>query len=453
MSKYEFPRLPRADIASILADHQIAVVTERDLLHPSPDLVSDLYTRLMIYLDFLHEEDKGQVEFAALDQLENPDLHMDSVPIMKLHNRIKHAIASLDCPKKFTLKDLIKPEADRMEIFLSAMLNFCIHKDAKINLHALVMDELNAFGDQQREWEVKISQLNAEITEYNEAREREIPFVQEIDAKVKELHQTIGGLNNQQMSLRASIRKLKEKAGEMDEKISNAEFLLVQSVQENANLRSRIVQSPDKLQRALEEKKLAREEAKKAEKFAMQACQEKTGIVEVYSKVSKKMLKHLSLMQTIQEQVNSAKSIEREFKALKVKLNDEEVQDKSLQVKLVELQAKVHQLKDLVRQTEKERDVNCQEATKDLNDVRSHVESIRLDLEQRQRNVEAVLMEVDTLTSETNSIRESSVHKQQELLNKCESIIKEVHAYANLVGALIEVEAKEEEEERTPFSG
>ena len=46
-----------------------------------------------------------------------------------------------------------------------------------------------------------------------------MPFVQEIDAKVKELHQTIGGLNNQQVSLRASIRKLKEKAGEMDEKV------------------------------------------------------------------------------------------------------------------------------------------------------------------------------------------------------------------------------------------
>lgn len=62
--------------------------------------------------------------------------------------------------------------------------------------------------------------------EYNEAREREIPFVQEIDAKVKELHQTIGGLNNQQMSLRASIRKLKEKAGEMDEKVRLLTFFL-----------------------------------------------------------------------------------------------------------------------------------------------------------------------------------------------------------------------------------
>lgn len=86
----------------------------------------------------LYREDQGQVEFAALDQLENPDLHMDSVPIMKLHNRIKHAIASLDCPKKFTLKDLIKPDADRMEIFLSAMLNFCIHKYDFYLLHLYV---------------------------------------------------------------------------------------------------------------------------------------------------------------------------------------------------------------------------------------------------------------------------------------------------------------------------
>ncbi|TYK05591.1 putative kinetochore protein NUF2 [Cucumis melo var. makuwa] len=158
------------------------------------------------------------------------------------------------------------------------------------------------------------------------------------------------------------------------------------------------------------------------------------------------MLKHLSLMQTIHEQVNSAKSVEREFKALKVKLSDEEVQDKSLQVKLVELQAKVHQLKDLVTQTEKERDVTCEEATKDLIAVRSQVESLRHDLEQRQRNVEAVFMEVDVLTSKTNSIKQSSVLKQQELLNKCESIIKEFHQYTNLVGALMEVKTKEEEE-------
>lgn len=62
-------------------------------------------------------------------------------------------------------------------------------------------------------------QLNAQISDYNEARERELPLVQEVDTSVKELHQTIAGLNNHQLSLRASFRKLKEKTGEMDEEV------------------------------------------------------------------------------------------------------------------------------------------------------------------------------------------------------------------------------------------
>lgn len=62
-------------------------------------------------------------------------------------------------------------------------------------------------------------QLNTEITGFNEAREREVPLIQEIDAKVKELRQTIGNLNNQQASLRVTLRRLKDKAGEVDEKV------------------------------------------------------------------------------------------------------------------------------------------------------------------------------------------------------------------------------------------
>lgn len=62
-------------------------------------------------------------------------------------------------------------------------------------------------------------QLNTDIAGYNEARERELPIVQEIDAKVKELRQTIGSLNNHQASLRVTLRKLKDKAGEVDEKV------------------------------------------------------------------------------------------------------------------------------------------------------------------------------------------------------------------------------------------
>lgn len=67
-------------------------------------------------------------------------------------------------------------------------------------------------------------QLNTEIADFNEARERELPLIQETDAKVKELRQTIGNLNNQQASLRVTLRRLKDKAGEVDEKVRQLIF-------------------------------------------------------------------------------------------------------------------------------------------------------------------------------------------------------------------------------------
>ncbi|KAI3669516.1 hypothetical protein L6452_40752 [Arctium lappa] len=90
-------------------------------------------------------------------------------------------------------------------------------------------------------------QLNADISKFNESREKEMPLIQEVDTKIKEMRQSISALNKHQMSLKSTFRKKKDATKEMDEKISSAEFALVQSAQENVGLRSKIVQSPDNI--------------------------------------------------------------------------------------------------------------------------------------------------------------------------------------------------------------
>ncbi|KAM7478870.1 hypothetical protein LguiA_027083 [Lonicera macranthoides] len=437
MSKFEYPRLSRHEIVGILAESQIAVISEAELIHPNPDFMFNLYARILIYIDIL-KEDQEMVDFEALKHFENPDLHTVSVKTMDVFLKIKEFVADLECPKRFYLQDLVKPQADRTELFLSALLNFVLHRETKMNLLRPVVEDL-ALGDGRlSELESRISQLNAEIAEYNESRESELPLIQEVDVKVKELRQTISGLNNHQMSLKASIKKMKEKAKEMDEKISSAEFALVQSAQENANLRSKIVQSPDKLQRALEEKKSIRIEAKNAERASMQSFQEKAATREVYTKACKKMSKHLTQMQAIQEQVNSAKSIEKNVKILKSKLDDEAVLDKSLEAKRVERQGKADQLGEIRKQLEKEVELNCKEATKELNNVKSEMESKRRDLASRQRSVEPVLVEADAVNGNIKSVKESGAAKQQELLHKCEVIKREFYRYSNSIGKVLE---------------
>ncbi|XP_065869512.1 kinetochore protein NUF2 homolog [Euphorbia lathyris] len=437
MSKFDYPRLSRVEIATILAEAQIASINDNDLKNPNPEFILDLYTRLLIHLDLLNEEDQGQVEFAALEQFENPE-HVDSAGTMNKFIKIREMVHLVDCPLKFTLKDLLKPQGDRTELYLSAILNFCLHKDTKMNALRPIGEELSLLDEQRKEWEDKISQLNAEIAEYNVARENELPLVQEVDAKVKDLQQTIAGLNKHQVSLSTSLKKLKENSKAMDGEISKAEFDLVQSVQENANLRSKVVQSPDKLQRALEERKSVREEAKNAERLAMQYFQEKTSILEVYSKTSTKMSKHLKQMQTIYEQVNSAKSIEKDYKALKSKLSDDRVLDKSLDAKLVERQAKAQHLDEVRKAVERERDLKCEDAAKEYNNVKLEVEARRHDLQERQKKVEAVVSEVDYITSKTNVVRENGAAKVEEIVDKCGEISEQFKDYKEHMEQLVE---------------
>ncbi|XP_057465618.1 kinetochore protein NUF2 homolog [Actinidia eriantha] len=434
MSKYGFPKLPRPDIIEYLEEANIA--TEADLLKPKPDFVQNLYMKILFRLVSL-QEDHGQVDFDALERLENPDLHVNSVRIMNLFGKVKDILTAMECPVNFCLKDLIKPDKERTEFFVGVLLNFCIHRENKMSLLGPIVDDTNLLDDQRQELEGRISQLNEEIAEHNESRERELPLVQDVEAKVKELHQTIAGLNNYQVSLKASIRKMKDKVKEMDEKISSAEFALVQSVQENASLRSKIVQSPDKLQRALEEKKLIQIEAKNAERAAMQSIQEKTALHEVYTKACKKLSKNLAQMQAIQEQVNSAKSIEKDVKVLKVKQSDEGMLDKSLEAKLVERQCSVEQLGEVRKQLEKERDLRYEEATKEFNIVKSEVEVRRHDLKLRQTKVEAVVAEGDAIIAKINSVKESGAAQRQELKCKCEEIVSEFYKYSKSIGALL----------------
>ncbi|KAH9789801.1 kinetochore protein NUF2-like [Citrus sinensis] len=403
MSKFDYPRLSATEIVTILTETEIAVITENDLKNPNPDFVSDLYTRLLIFLDVLHEDDQGQLDFAALEQLENPDLHVRSVQIMKLYSMVKEVVTTVNCPMNFTLKDLIRPDATRTEYFLSAILNFCLYKDTKMNLLRPIAEDLTRLDEQRSELEDKISQLNAEIAAYNEVRERELPLVQEVDAKVKELRQTIQDLNKHQVSLRTTLNKLKEKTGALDEKFSQTEFDLVQSVQQNADLRSKIVQSPEKLQ------------------------------------TLKKMSKQSAQMQAILEQVNSAKSIEKDYKSLKARLNDDVVLDKSLEAKLIERQGKVEQLDELQQQLEKERNLKSEDATRAFENVKLEMESKRQDLEARQKKVEAVVTEVDAITSKTKFVKESGAAKLQELASKAEEIVEKFQQYTNSIGTLLPV--------------
>ncbi|CAF1835538.1 unnamed protein product [Brassica oleracea var. botrytis] len=495
MSAYEYPNFSRSDIITVLTEANIASLKDADLRNPTFDSVSDLYTRILIYLDVLSEEDKGQVDFEALEQLENPDHHTTSAPVMNLYVKLKDTLEMVECPLNINFKDLLRPDSSRTEFFIGALLNFGLHKyapfessfvlnllslilciffvpirDSKMELIRPLTEELTLLDEQRRQWDAKIAQLNAEIAEFDEACERDLPFVQELEASIEELNQKISELNNQQLSLRATFNKMKEESTLMDNKISKAEFDLVQSVQENANLRSQIVQSPDKLQGALEEKKSVLEETKKAERLAMETFQEKAAFLRFMKsfmlsfyepkvciinillyhcgnkvhaiprcllQAFKKMSKSSAQLQLINEQVTNVKAIEKDLKAQKAKLSEDGAAYKSLEAKVVERERTVRQLHESLKQLEKEKEVMFDDWTKQLNELKLEVESGRRQLEARQNDVESVVTMVDENTAKTTQVKQSGEANVKQLAAKYQEIVKQFHEYAVSFGAVL----------------
>ncbi|XP_023643182.1 LOW QUALITY PROTEIN: kinetochore protein Nuf2 [Capsella rubella] len=428
------PRFSRTEIVTNLTAAQIVSITEADLENPSSDFVSELYTRLLIYIDALDEEEKGQVDFEALQQLENPDHHVTSVQSMNLYCKVKdmlEMVVGQDCQLQINYKDLLRPKSSRTEFSISSLLNYGLHRYSKMEEIRPMAEELAHLDEQRKEWEAKVSQLNAEIGEFDEAVERDLPFVQELEANIQELNQKILGLNmtNEQMSLRATFQEMREKSTQMDNEISKAEFDLVQTVQENANLRSQIVQSPDKLQGALEEKKLVLGGTKKAEQSAMETFQEKATILEVYEKTFKKISKSSSQLQLINIQVTNAKEVEKEFKALKSKLSEDGIANKSLEAKVVERERIVDQWNESLKKLEKEKAVMLDDWTKQLDKLKVEVESRRRELEARQTDVESVVAVVNDNTAKIKQVRQSGEAKVKQFTLKYEEIVTQFHEY------------------------
>ncbi|KAK1305673.1 hypothetical protein QJS10_CPA10g01550 [Acorus calamus] len=375
MSTYAFPILTHAEAARSLSQLQISTVKPEDLARPTPDLVCSLYGDIVVHLDNSRDEWEHQVDFNALEGVENPESHWTAIRVLNLFSRVRWLVSSPTerIVPPFSMRDLIRPDPKRTAVFISALVNFCHFRMDKLELFRPIFDKMQSDAERQEETEAKIAELNKQLLDLEESKKMEEPVVQQLEAEVRELKHTIHTLNNQQMSLQASFKALKGKSVELDNK------------------------------RTFEEKKLHRDEVQNLEREAKHKFQEKNAVIKVYSKAVKKISKHLEQMQALQEQVNHAKAIDKDFKALKAKISNEEMSDMTLEAKLSERKGKLEQLEELVKATQKERNLKLAEATRELDSVKVEVKAQLRELELRERRIEAM---VAKFYSYSNSIRE-----------------------------------------------
>lgn len=219
--------------------------------------------------------------------------------------------------------------------------------------------------------------------------------------------------------MKSKIQHLQDEKKIVDDKISQANYELMKKSQENSKLLSMIVQSPDKVQRTLEEKKADRDEALSAENSSMLAVKEKALKLELYSKGCEKMAKHMRNIQDVLEQsINVPKLLDKDIKTLKAKLIDDELLHTSLEAEIVEANRRANQILESVKAMEREREIKVADNTQRINNLKSEMEIVLHSLKERKLAADANVAKGEKLNREISLVKQkgsSEIHEFMEI--------------------------------------
>ncbi|KAJ1292718.1 hypothetical protein BS78_01G011700 [Paspalum vaginatum] len=440
-STFSFPELTPAQIAEALNSYGLAPdghLRADDIASPQSELFAAILSRLLA--NVACDDPDDQVGFEQLQALDNPEHHMHALGFTRLYRKAADFLESIQF-RGLTLRDIIRPDPRRVCHILSAVVNFLHYRQEKLELLQPIVEEYAHYEDRNNELRARIAELQKVKADHLRKEQMEEPAVQQLQAEVNGLKQKIQEYNKQQMALRAKAKAMDEKKEEILSKISQADYNLMKLSTENSKLLSKIVQSPEKLQRTLEEKKATREELKNLEKMAMQKVQDKNNTLEMYTKVAKKLSKHLSQISALHEKSAAAKASEKNVKALKAQISDQSLEMKALHVKATEWQSKVHETEGRLKAKEKERDQRIEENNRMMTTLKSEVESEWKLLEDREKKTEEKISKASDLCSQTDLVVVKGRKKREEIHAKLDQVCKAANLYMDSMDRSMDEEA------------
>ncbi|CAM0910750.1 unnamed protein product [Alopecurus aequalis] len=440
-SGFGFPMLSPADIVEALVQYGISPVANlrpEDIAKPQPDLLPAVLSRFLAsYVDAPGDGEDGQLGFNDLVAVDNPEHHAEAIRVLRLYHKSRAFLESIQF-KDLTLADLLRPSPGRVVEVLSALINFLFYREDKLNLLHPIINEYPDYHERTVELKARIAQLQKEIADHELAEQMEEPMAQQLEADVDALQQKVQLYNKQQLALRAKATAINDKKEEIHTKITQADFELTKHAQENSKLRSKLVKSPEKVQRALEEKKSLRAKLKESEKTAIQNVQGKTATLELFHKAHEKLGKQYMKIEDVQEQLAAAKTVEKEVKAHKSKLNDESVSVMSFDAQIAEWQGKVHKMEERLKAKVQERNQIIADENQKLGALRSETECKLQGFEPRERKVEAMIAKATKLCSEAAAARTAAAGEQQKIGAKFDNILKAFDTYMSSVNPFLE---------------
>ncbi|KAL6909552.1 hypothetical protein ACP4OV_001833 [Aristida adscensionis] len=439
-TNFSFPEMSPAAIAKALNTYGLAYggaeLRAEDIAAPRHDLLRNVLARFLVAI--FGEDGDQQLGFQALRGLDNPEHHQRGLQLAGLFHRARRVLEAIQF-RGFTFRDLLRPEPRRVAHILSAIVNYLHFREDKLLLLTPILDDIPS-ADELNE---KIAQHGKAIADYQVNMQKDETVIPQLKASNDALKQKIQDYIKQQQAMQEKAKAIQAKMEEVLNKISQADFDMVKKSEENSKLSAKVVQSPEKLQRALVEKKSLRAELKNLEKMATRNVQEKETNLEMYTKAYEKLSKLSSAISCFHEQMAAAKTVEKEAKAVKAKISDQNSEMMVLDAKYVEWERKEHEAEERLNAKKKEREQRIADNEHKLATLKSEVEWKRQCLATRESKIEEKFIKATDLCSQADAIELAAKEKQEKLIRTHEEILEAFECKMDYYDSCLEQASKQ----------
>eukprot|EP00271_Cylindrocystis_brebissonii_P004192 TRINITY_DN15784_c0_g1_i1.p1 TRINITY_DN15784_c0_g1~~TRINITY_DN15784_c0_g1_i1.p1 ORF type:complete len:460 (+),score=149.04 TRINITY_DN15784_c0_g1_i1:662-2041(+) len=397
---YSFPILERKDIITNLAELEIAI-TEQDLMKPTAETMKPVFEQIVQSVSGVTREELTQPVFAAMDILDNPELHEESIGNLAFTRAISKLMFASGVTD-FSMKDVFKPEYNRVVRHLSAIINFAKFREEKNIAFEDYQAKSEELMERRQQAEETNLQLAGQLRQIQLERDAQEPGVHALELETQELSNQVAALNKAQAGLQTEVRALKQTNNEMAEKVAAERALLLDEQQEVERLKGKIVESPEKLQRQLEELNEVLERERTLIGDLERRARELQSKVDGTAKAEREVHKCLTMMQEAETELQKYKVVSRGLKEAKAQVaaNEQAIalltaEGEHMRRQIQNAEERAQRLHQQVAARQLEAELALEQAKQRKRDAKEQHEAALAKVADKQKQMRLVLLQMD----------------------------------------------------------
>lgn len=410
-----------------MADLQIPLTLE-DLEKPTPHRMIGVFESFTDILMGVSRDQFAQPNFAAMEILEHPDLHQESITLMSFYRQLSKLVMEVGVVD-FSIRDLIKPEPGRMRRILSGIINFAKFREERLAVFedctaksAEYVEKKHILEDKNRELAEIVNTLRLQRAEEEPENLKLREQNQQLTAELRELKRT-------QTSMTSVIDGLKKTKAEKSDKLTNIQFLLMNCKQDCTRLRSRIVQSPEKLQQAISD-------------MTQSVQSEKTSLSNIERRI-RDLQSKLDLMQNVDQDVIVCSKLledcELEMKkassaASKVSTEKENIESKAAELREIgikeqHIKRQLQNIEDKIARLQSQQITRRSTNDNRMKQLKEEYENVMRERETNQKKVDLFNSKVVELEAKTVELRKKMDLEAQSLKEDFRKLKKKADSF------------------------